>query len=207
MYLYSYSIAQTVDDLQVLVSQLVPPFQSFHLLGHSYGGVITYEYIAKHAMTCMTSNDDSNTTILPKCQSMILSNAGISMRQNNAEYDRLWAKNPKEFWTKHACRVGTPPPLADAFQNLGKVWGGMGVVLDWEAVPIANQDSVPPTLVISGSFDFSYKGSNAEAWKPFLPNLVAVNLEKCAHYPFYEDGPEYGRIIDDFLDSVEKDST
>lgn len=130
---------------------------------------------------------------------MILSNAAFSLGLANTEYDRLWKKNPLAFWNEHACRVGTPPPLEDALKHVGSVWGGMGVVADYVAQPISDQENIPRTLVISGTHDFGYKASNEEAWKPLLPNIASVNLEHCAHYPFYEDGPAYGKILENFF--------
>jgi pimeloyl-ACP methyl ester carboxylesterase len=79
----------------------------------------------------------------------------------------------------------------------------MGVVADYVAQPIANKEAITPTLVISGSYDFGYKASNEDAWKPLIPNVVSVNLENCAHYPLYEDGPTFGRVIEDFLEKAE----
>jgi pimeloyl-ACP methyl ester carboxylesterase len=194
--LRSYSIAQSVLDLETVVSELVST-KAFHLLGHSYGGGLAYDFASNRVMSYR------NESPTPICQSMILSTAAFSLGIAGTEYDRLYKNNPIAFWNEHACRVGTPPPLQDALRHLGSVWGGMDVVADYVAQPIANKEAIPPTLVISGSYDFGYKASNEEAWKPLIPNVVSVNLENCAHYPFYEDGPTYGRVIEDFLKTVE----
>lgn len=143
--------------------------------------------------------------------SMMLSNTPTNLGKANSEYDRLWKKNPIKFWKEHACSVGMPAALEDALKHVGTVWSGMDVVSDYDAKPLAplvtgnsvEQDPVPPTLIISGSKDFSLLTSSEDAWKEFIPNFSAVNLEDCAHYPFYEDGSAFAASIRDFLDNVE----
>jgi pimeloyl-ACP methyl ester carboxylesterase len=181
-------------DLQVVISQVVTA-KSFHLLGHSYGGSLAYDYIAYRAM---------HPSSLPECKSLILSNAAKSMSVVHSEYDRFWKKNPKTFWNEHVCRAGTPALLEDALQHVGRIWGGMDVVLDYVAQSVDDQTAIPSTLVVTGIHDFGYIGSNEEAWKPIIPNLASASLERCAHYPFYEDGETYGRILEDFFEQTER---
>jgi proline iminopeptidase len=198
----SYSIAQSVKDLESVISQLCPTTRSFHLFGHSYGGVLAYEFLSY----CAATTRPSTQAFLPK--SLILSNTPNNLGMANTEYDRLWNQNPFTFWNKHACRVGTPPPLQDALEHVGSVWGGMDAVTDYVAQPLAALagTALPPTLVLSGGHDFAYKTSNEQAWKPLISSssLTSVNFESCAHYPFYEDGPAYTQAIDDFLKKAEK---
>jgi hypothetical protein len=87
----------------------------------------------------------------------------------------------------------------------------MDAVTDYVAQPLPADAAalIPSTLVLSGGHDFAYKASNEQAWKPLLisssgSSLTSVNLESCAHYPFYEDGPAYTQAIDDFLKKTEK---
>jgi len=54
----SYSIAQIVEDLEILLRYM--GFPEFHLYGHSFGGVIAYEYLKKNInnkvrVSCITS--------------------------------------------------------------------------------------------------------------------------------------------------------
>ena len=184
----SYSITQTVQDIESILSQVNLPSKRVHLLGHSYGGVLGYELACKKPELV---------------QSLILSNAPTNIKVSNDEYERLYKMNPLTFWNKHACRVGTPAPLQDAMAHAGSVWMGMDVVLDYVAQPSVNIEVLPPTLVVSGSNDFAYKTSNKDAWRELLPYCTVVNFDHGAHYPFYESGPEYGRIVEEFLSAFE----
>jgi len=181
----SYSIKQSVDDMDRILSELVP--SPFHLLGHSYGGTLAYEYLA-------TVEDTM-------CKSLILSNAPQNMRRANEAYDHLQLQDPFNFWSSHVCRVGTPRPLQDALENLGTVWGGMDDVVDFVAQP--SDASLPPTLLISGECDFAKETSGKLAWAPLIPDSEFVEMKDCAHYPFYEDGEAYARFVLEFWKKVE----
>jgi pimeloyl-ACP methyl ester carboxylesterase len=191
---FSYSIAQSVQDLEIVLSKLIPKGNpSFHLLGHSYGGVLAFESQRGNTKSRQSS---------PVCKSLVLSNAPTNMKVASDEYDRLYKQNPLTFWNEHSCRVGTPPALQNAIEHSGTVWGGMQVVLDYVAQPPMMQDTLPPTLIISGSFDFGLK--SGEGWKDIVPDATLANFETCAHYPFYEDGPAFGQALEDFFLATER---
>jgi pimeloyl-ACP methyl ester carboxylesterase len=207
--LQSYSIPQFVDDLKQVIWQVVSPkYSNFHLYGHSFGGVLAYEYLC----SCLSDDTQSRynlTSTLPACRSVILSNTPTNLGQCNTDYDRLYAKNPFQFWQNHACRVGTPPPLQDAMKHAGTVWMGMDVVADYRAapLPLTNNHAVP-MLVISCQRDFAYDTSNERNWQALMPASTIdygtfVTLDNCAHYPFYEDKIAYGKILTEFLSPLD----
>ena len=175
-----YSMEQSVEDLGTVLSTL--GYDEVHLLGHSYGGALAYEALPQlHHMM----------------RSLILANTNTNMKYCSDEYSRLSLKNPADFWNKHVCRCSeTPPALDDALRHTGSVWGGMGVVIHWTAKPY-DPKIIPPTLLLSGEYDFGAKAS--EGWKDLLPSAQSVVMENCAHYPHLEDGATFGRIVKDFL--------
>ena len=175
---YRYSIQESVTDLHHLLEKL--EYSKVHLLGHSYGGVVALEFTRK----------------FPEyLQSLILSNAPTSMKMVLEEYNRLESENPQEFWETHACRMSTTPvALQDAIQNVGTIWRGMGVVVDYVARPL---EKTPPILVIRGQHDFGELAS--EGWKHVLTLDQEVILENCAHYPHLEDGATFGALVTGFM--------
>jgi len=201
----SYSIQQHVEDLDTVLSQIEPftnQNKPFHLYGHSFGGVLAFEYALRRY---------SQHQPRP-LRSLVLSNSPTNMRLADEEYGRLEAKNPLAFWHDHACRVGIPPALGDAFRHTGKVWIGMDVVIDYAAerkpptTAAAAEEGFPPTLVVSGSCDFGYEVSNEDAWRAVLPDgklREAFNFDSGRHYPFYEDPVAYGRVVEGFLSEIE----
>jgi len=175
----SYSISQSVDDMKSLLNQLDIPH--VHLLGHSYGGNVAYEYVRRYPT---------------RVQSLILANTSTNMRKCLAEYSRLEKNNPK-FWETYACRaVPTPNVLLDAMRHGGRVWSGMDVVVDYVAEPLPTS-SQRPTLYMTGKYDFGAAAS--ENWHDLLHIENDVVLMNCAHYPHLEDGEVFGEIICDFM--------
>lgn len=184
--MYSYSISQSVDDLESLLNQLDLP--RIHLLGHSYGGNVAYEYLRRYPS---------------RVQSLILANTSTNMAKCMAEYDRLQKSNPMQFWETYACRaVPTPGLLLDAMKHGGKVWSGMEVVVDYVAEPLP-ESCYRPTLYLTGKYDFG--GAAAENWRDLLPIENDVVLINCAHYPHLEDGKLFGEIISDFMKQHDDD--
>jgi pimeloyl-ACP methyl ester carboxylesterase len=195
----------------VIWHAIAPNHSSFHLYGHSFGGILAYEYL----QSCLSDDTHSQSIALgsitlPACRSVILSNTPTDLGQCNRDYDRLYAKNPLLFWKRHACRVGTPAPLQDAMNHAGSVWMGMDAVIDYQAaVPLhvtqrtKDSNNLVPFLVISCERDFAFETSNESSWKALLPSSNDqhrfVTLNGCAHYPFYEDKTAYSTILQEFL--------
>jgi pimeloyl-ACP methyl ester carboxylesterase len=205
----SYSIKKFVEDLQQVVAEVVVPINSsFHLFGHSFGGVLAFEFLRSYL------NHDNLLDSLPFCRSVILSNTPTNLQQCNQDYDCLFARDPLQFWKKHACNIGIPPSLQDAMKNAGTVWTGMDVVADYRARPLSlgdqsNKDlETPQLLILSCTRDFAYPTSNEVAWREVIPmsymnQTQFVNFDDCSHYPFYEDEASYGRTLRDFFSYVE----
>lgn len=155
-----------------------------HLLGHSFGGSLAYEYSKKHP---------------EKVQSLILSNAAASMKIANDEYRRLHARNPSSFWHQNVCKIKSPA-LEDSFQHLGKVWSSMDAVIDYVATPPKQSDAVKPgTLIINCQDDFGYEAS--KFWREIVggEKVEEALMQNCAHYPHLEDQVAFGRVLDDFM--------
>jgi pimeloyl-ACP methyl ester carboxylesterase len=205
----SHSTAKSVEDLNVLLKAILTQLPnhnesaSFHLMGHSYGGLLAYKF---------ASQPELPQPLRPI--SLILANTPTSIRSANTEYERLAAENPLTFVNQYVCRVGMMlSSLASAMQHAGTIWGGMDAVLEDMAEPLVllckERDtqaeeisrSFPRTLVLSGVHDFCFSSSNALAWAGLLPpSFTSKELDTCAHYPFYEDGPAFGRAVETFLD-------
>eukprot|EP00429_Kryptoperidinium_foliaceum_P027593 CAMPEP_0176133650 /NCGR_PEP_ID=MMETSP0120_2-20121206/67759_1 /TAXON_ID=160619 /ORGANISM="Kryptoperidinium foliaceum, Strain CCMP 1326" /LENGTH=216 /DNA_ID=CAMNT_0017469251 /DNA_START=147 /DNA_END=797 /DNA_ORIENTATION=- len=192
----SYSVALSVDDMRAVLRRALQKIgaQEFHLFGHSYGGSLAYEYLKQQQIAA----DEEEQYI---CRSLILCNAIQNMQVANSDYDRLYAENPKGFWTRRVCRLGIPDSLQDALNNLGGTWNGMTSVLDYFAIPPARGQTLDtPALIISATADFAYEASKEKNWRPLLGNKVSsFEFGNCAHYPFYEDKDRFAGLLDGFM--------
>ena len=202
---------KSTEDLDVVLQSLGYDKENrVHLFGHSYGGSLAHEYYKRHP---------------EKLQSLILANSANNMKAAGDAYDRLARSNPIAFWKQNVCKVKNPA-LDDAMKNLGNVWSGMDVVLDYVAVPPSeeifkvNKDLYKEVraLIITCQDDFGYESSRG--WKEILldvgrsdSNNAGIDdngdlvkemyLDNCAHYPHLEDEVSFGNTIDKFLDKIE----
>jgi proline iminopeptidase len=154
-----YGVTQMSQDLEELVHHLkeVWKVQSFHLLGHSLGGVIGYEYLKSR----ITAQNLDERRDMPQCLSFILSNTSTNLALSSSEQKRLFQKFQlqqsqtqkrrmsigDEFFQTHICRTRIKPvELESALSRLG---------MDWSA----NDYCVTPPPPVPDLFS---KGSNTK---------------------------------------------
>jgi len=195
-----YSIDQAVDDLEVVLNRL--SVRNFHLYGHSYGGILAYEYLKR-----CTERDDNGTS--SKCLSVILSSAPTNIQQMEDSWEVMekGLSSPDLFHCTHQCRtLEIPKPLEDAYANAGTVWSGTKCILDYIARPPIkqpNSDSkyMPSALILRGEYDFVTE-SCSKGWKEELFCSRSVRertLNGCSHFGLLENGPMYGEVLDSYF--------
>lgn len=207
-----YSIANSVDDLEALIKALDIP--RFHLYGHSFGGVVAYEYAKRVAerpqygeQACGEDNKGHS------CQSVIISNSSTSVAMSNEESDRILQElevglNTQDasivndaFWRHNQCRLDeTPAVLQDALDNTGVEWFSAPQLLDYVAKSTSRwARELPPALIICGTHDFVTK-SCTERWRRLFKHnkVTEVNVDG-SHYLHLEKPQEYGELLSSFL--------
>ena len=178
-HIYSHSIEHLVQDLDTLIIAL--RLSKFHLFGHSFGGILAYEYLKSKKVHI-------SSTPSPSCLSLILANTPSNMRISLEESSRIkeeiehelindmsslevdesikdksLSKSIKKLLhNRHECRtIATPEPLAKAIRRRGKI--EPEAVSDYVALPYAisqtssvehSKKYLPPVLLIRGEFDF-----------------------------------------------------
>ena len=197
-----YSIQLIVDDLEALISKL--GIRRFHLYGHSFGGMIAYEFLKRKA-------EQDKTQEQTGCLSIILSSTPTSIPSIDAEYDRLFQKVKEEnpgktdeqyfelFRRNYMCRTpDTPDPLLRAFDKVGEVWFGFEALPEYECTALdENKSLLPSALIIHGEHDYCTQQC-IEKWQEFFPCSRVKLLKGCSHFGLLEDGFTYGEWIDSF---------
>jgi len=148
-----YGVPQMGMDLKELMCHLKKEWKvdKFHLMGHSLGGAIGYEYLKLAWRRNVQSsnnqgrNGDLEKEELPQCLSFILSNASTDFALADSERDQLYSdfivqqhqtqhqgeismqKNDADlqmqFFQTHICRTSAMPnELQSALNRRGKVW-------------------------------------------------------------------------------------
>ncbi len=196
-----YSIDQAVDDLETVLNRL--SIRRFHLYGHSYGGILAYEYLKRRAES--SDCDDENC----KCLSVILSSTPTSIPQMEKDWDAM-AKTlfwPNLFQKTHLCRTPElPKPLEDAYAKAGTVWSGTDAISDYNAQPpnvgdLGSEAYMPSAFILRGEHDVVTEACS-KGWKEGLLRCRSVRertLEGFSHHGLLENGPMYGDIVDSYF--------
>jgi len=193
-----YSIDQAVDDLETVLKRL--SIRRFHLYGHSYGGILAYEYLKRIVENGIDNNNSDN-----KCLSVILSSAPTNIQQMESDWDAMSGKLlfPNLFQSTHLCRTSeTPKPLQDAYANAGTVWSGTAAISYYKAQPPKgnSDDYMPSALVLRGEHDVVTE-SCSNGWKQLLRSrsVRERTLEGCSHHGLLENGSMYGDVVDSYF--------
>ncbi|KAL3794403.1 hypothetical protein HJC23_012940 [Cyclotella cryptica] len=199
-----YSIEDSVHDLKQLIKHL--GVRRFHLYGHSYGGILAFEY-----MKAVASEKKENDV---ECLSAVLSSAPSDIPQLEKEFVRLTGKltaadgtlSAEElnelFRVNYQCRLDAmPEELAYAYANAGTVWSGTNAIANYVARPPPEDATrMPSALITRGEFDFVSEDS-VQGWKRTFNHkfLRFRTLEGCSHHGLYENGSLYGEIVDSYV--------
>jgi pimeloyl-ACP methyl ester carboxylesterase len=201
----------------------------YHLLGHSFGGILAYEYLVQ---VQQSQNGNNNGNGNNGCQSLLLASAPTSAALIEQESKRLYQElqnnnnqnhngdndddDPaatrqvisEAFRQTHECRLAqTPLALIDALAQAGPTsWRGIPAIADYQAIEKLQQhEHVMPTLVMRGEYDFCTPAC-VEGWKDLIegdPSPQERTLKNCSHYGMLEDEQQYGKVITEFLQEQE----
>jgi len=195
-----------------------------HLLGQSWGGFLTQEYML---------------TKPSGVKSLILANSAASTERWIAEANLLRAELPQEiqqtltkleqagttddpayvsatdvYYRRHLCRLDPwPDCLNRSLEKLGQdpevynsMWGPSefhctGVLKTWDIENRLNEINTP-TLILSGRFDESTPAIN-EVLHHGIRNSEWVVFEESSHTPHLEETEKYLQSLSNFLTRME----
>ena len=223
-----YGVLQMSQDLGELVQHLkeVWNVHKFHLLGHSLGGAIGFEFLKAQIL----AGRDGSSEHIPPCLSLILSNASTNFQLSSSEQIRLFQEFQlqhsetkmhetsvaNQFFQFHICRTPTKPAeLELALSRRGMEWSAN----EYTAMPLAPASTVaangkteqfPPILIMRGLHDFVTE-TCTRGWNDIFASSLEdghrqvkeVILDDCAHYPHFERPERYASEIEQFCSSSE----
>jgi len=173
------------------------------LYGHSFGGILAYEY-CKRIAEGRAMNPDA------ECLSAVLSSAPTDIHESNNEQMRLLnqigplaAGDDIEdaYRVRHVCRIKKiPNVLSSAYDNASDVWGGTDAIRTYKARPPADGVRMPPALVMRGEHDFCTQ-NDLDAWKLLLnrDDVREHVFHGCSHHTLLENGAEYCEVLQNFF--------
>lgn len=211
-----YSIQHSVNDLTEVINSL--QIKKYHLLGHSFGGIVAYEFVKSNSNHCDSANS--------YCLSLALYSTPTSMRTSLEECSRLEMQVQQDLLhllkdeeihndevvsrlvqdrlqKQYECRtVDIPDALRAAIKNRGTTFGPEDVV-DYIACPPSSSSCLfPPALVIRGQYDFvtetcikDWRDIFGICSKSKMNAYREETMASCAHYSHLEDGKNFGDLI------------
>ena len=217
-----WTVELYIEELNVVRKAL--GLDRVHILGQSWGGMLTMEYALTHPAGVA---------------SLTISNSPADMKQWVAEANRLRADLPPdiqatmlrhevagttsdpeyeaaatEFYKRHVCRIYPYPELLQrSFDNMAKypeVYNTMngpnefhviGTIKDWNIIDRLGGIDIP-TLVISGRYDEATP-MIAQTVHDGIAGSEWVIFENSAHVPHLEEPGRYMQVLDDFLNRIE----
>eukprot|EP00581_Thalassiosira_minuscula_P014686 CAMPEP_0183719376 /NCGR_PEP_ID=MMETSP0737-20130205/12346_1 /TAXON_ID=385413 /ORGANISM="Thalassiosira miniscula, Strain CCMP1093" /LENGTH=334 /DNA_ID=CAMNT_0025949093 /DNA_START=175 /DNA_END=1179 /DNA_ORIENTATION=- len=202
-----YSIGNAVQDLKELVHHL--RLDKFHLLGHSFGGIVCYEFLAAAGESvdcnnCLSLTLDSTPsnmkTSLEEC-SRLKEEVESELHLENIEAEEATRLVNDRMRKRAECRLEEiPESLVTAIERRGTTFGPEEVA-DYVAHP-PSRDSLPPVLMIRGEYDFVTEKC-IEGWReifgedsePRGTTYREEEMSNCAHYCHLEDAQSFGELI------------
>ena len=194
-----------VEQLRGLVTHLgFAEAGGFHLLGHSWGGMLAQEYTFTRpvglASLTLSDTSASATGIVESIAALL---APISAEEPDEQVQR------NVFFMRHVCRLDpTPDDFVRALELVGAnptVFAAMmgptgdatGTLHGWTGVPRLPEIAVP-TLVLAGEYD----ELQPTAWQPLADHIPGARTHVFAdasHVPYLEVPDKYHAVVAPFL--------
>lgn len=219
----SFSIPTMVEHLRQLIEDHWN-LKRFHLLGHSFGGILAYEYLLmtmtkrrqpeQQEAVCsliLSSTPTSAALIQLESERLYERLTGIGVSSNDSSTSEELQKkkerlrrsmmHSEDFRQTHECRLPNPPlALLDALAQMGPVpWRGVPAIDGYEALGSVH-DRIP-SLLLRGEYDFCTEAC-MRGWKERLcseedddNNVEERILANCSHYAMLEDEDQYGKEL------------
>jgi proline iminopeptidase len=196
-------VCEIVRELFAIIKNV--ECDEFHLFGHSFGGIVVYEYAKEQAMydtvkKCRSCILASTPVCIADCEAYcehLLQDLQLTM--NDAESSQV----QEAFAATYECRVQPLPlPLHETFRSASRSSSsaaGMTAVRDYLAENIpALMNGLPPALILRGEYDFITSQVCAE-WASMFGESQQMTLAGCSHYGMVEQEALYGSVICSFL--------
>ncbi|KAF9000125.1 proline iminopeptidase [Cyathus striatus] len=210
-----WTIDLFIDELENLLNHFRIS-DGFHLIGHSWGGMLELEFeirrkpkglqslIVTNSLAAMEMWNRSNAELVKTFPKWVQEGMAIGMKDLKASAPAM-----REFRTKHGCRIQPFPEeyvhtLDQLFSESGDPTVAFAmfssVLKDWNIIDSLHMVRVP-VFLINGRFDVSQDFVNIPMFNS-LPKVRWVTFENSSHTPFWEERGKYMDTISKFLDTV-----
>ena len=217
-----YTFSRDIEDIEGLRKEL--GFETFNLLGHSYGGMVAQAYALKYpnhvkrlilsntlfsAEMWQANNDNCNYEIknqYPEIWDSLMIVRSQGFHSKDKIHQNLYAEVPGGlFYFYNAGKAediihdtNTEVYYTIAGDDCDFLIGGDITNLDFRT---ELKNLKMPMLILAGRFDRVALPRFSVQFRQYAPKAEFVMFEKSGHQPFVEESDKYFKVLRDFLNS------
>jgi len=213
-----------LDELENLLSKLGVA-GNYHLLGQSWGGMLTAEHALRHPSglrSIIIANSPAAMPLWLAAAAELRAQLPADVQEQLDRHEAEGTTDSPEylhatqvFYERHVCRVvPNPPEVARAFAAIDDdptVYHSMngpnefhvvGTLRDWTIIDRVHAINVP-TLLISGRHDEATPAT-VQPYADGIPDVRWRIFEHSSHMPHVEERAAYLQVVQDFVDEHDR---
>jgi proline-specific peptidase len=216
-----WTVERFVEELAVVREAL--GLDDLHLFGSSWGGMLAMQYTLDRRPPLRSLVLCGSPASIPRwireCAALLEAEPE-EMRATIREHEASGFTACPEyqaailgFYRKHVCRLDPwPPGLERSFATAGyQVYETMngpseftvvGTIKDWDVTERLGEIGVP-TLLVGGRYD-ECRPEHLQDMQRRIRNCELAIIEDASHLCFAEQPADFARVVNDFLDRVER---
>jgi len=212
-----WTMERFIEDLKTVRHQLM--LNKVHILGRSWGSMLTSEYILREKPNGVTSLIFSGSNFSSKlwCDDQLkkLRNLPNNLRNTIEDCEKrkdyrsnAYKEATNYFYKKYLCRLKFWP---DSLNNMNQelyeyMWGpseftATGNLREWTCIDRLGEINIP-TLLTCGEYDESTPETN-KYYQKLIPGSEMVVFPGTSHVHHLEEPEKYLKVVRDFLSRVE----
>jgi pimeloyl-ACP methyl ester carboxylesterase len=175
---------------------------SYHVYGHSYGGILAFEYLKR---TCDTKCLSVVLASAPTCTALVEEESQRLLQDLQEEYDVDKKQALERFRQVHECKaLPIPLSLLDAYAQAGTVWRGIQAIPNYKAELGLDQKSLSQAAFLLRGQDDFITGKCMKDWETLFCDTQSMVVAGCSHHALLENEQLYGCVISTFLVNHDK---
>jgi len=191
----SFCLENMISDLGKLVSSLA--CKEIHILGHSFGGILVYEYCLKAPAISVLSVTLASTPVSMKAVDKSCELLTQSIEERIGDEDMVSTL----FFQEHECRLQPMPlQLQQSYESAGLSSSARRLSLFNDYVASQSIPVSIPAMIINGEHDFVTPEMSMN-WTTMWSTCSISVLKGCSHFSMLEDENEFGKSVSAFIQS------
>jgi proline-specific peptidase len=216
-----WTVDRFVDELATVRAAL--GLDDLHLFGSSWGGMLAMQYVLDRQpplrSLLLCGSPASIPRWIQECADLLEAEPDEVRETIRSHEEQGFTACPEYqaallgFYRKHVCRLDPwPAGLERSFAEAGyQVYGTMngpseftvvGTLKDWDVTERLGEIRVP-TLLVGGRYD-ECRPEHLQAMQRRIPGSLLAIIEDASHLCFAERPAEFMRVVNDFLNAVER---